>query len=319
MLKILVLGAGATGGYFGGRLAQAAQSNKADIDVQFLVRPKRAELLKSDGLRVESPQGNFTVPVRTVLHTELKPEHDLVLLSCKAYDLDSSILSVYPALRPDTYLLPLLNGLAHYDRLDQEFGARRILGGSCAIAGTLSPQGVVRQLSDLQRITFGLRPDNDSAAKSVLDRLALAYRATPVEVRYSDDVLTEIWEKYLMLASLAGMTCLMRSAVGDIVTTNEGDAMMRRMLAECVSAAQHAGKPPRPQALEASRNMLTMKGSNFTASMLRDLESGAQTEADHIVGDMLSRARAAGSDATMLQAAWVHLKARDARRKRESV
>lgn len=316
-MKILVLGAGATGGYFGGRLAQAEHERKGDFQVSFLVRPQRAELLRAKGLRVESPQGNFSIPVRAVVHTELQPEYDLVLLSCKAYDLESSILSIYPGMRKDSYVLPLLNGLAHFDRLDKEFGAHRIIGGCCAIAGTLTAEGVVRQLTDLQRITYGVRPGNDAGAAALLDRLDAAYKLTPVDVRHTGDVLTEIWEKYLMLAALAGMTCLMRSAVGDIVATDEGRALMLRMLDECVSAAHAAGKPPRPQALEATTKMLTAKGSAFTASMLRDLESGNRTESEHIIGDMLARVRAAGHDATMLQSAWVHLKARDARLARE--
>jgi 2-dehydropantoate 2-reductase len=317
MLKVLVLGAGATGGYFGGRLAQAALQRKTDFQVSFLVRPQRAALLRASGLRVESPQGNFNIPVQALVHTEVQPDYDLVLLSCKAYDLESSILSIYPGMRPDTYVLPLLNGLAHFNRLDREFGAHRVLGGCCAIAGNLTAEGTVRQMTELQRITYGVRPDNDAGANALLDRLDAAYALTPVEVRHSDDVLTDIWEKYLLLAALAGMTCLMRAPVGDIVATDDGHAMMLRMIEECASAARHAGKPPRAQALEAARKMLTTKGSNFTASMLRDLEAGNRTESEQIIGDMLARARAAGSEATLLQAAWVHLKSRDSRLVRE--
>ena len=316
-LKLLVLGAGATGGYFGGRLAQAAHLGKSAIDVTFLARPQRAAMLAARGLNVESPQGSFGIPVRTVLHTDLKPEYDLVLLSCKAYDLESSILSIYPGMRPDTCVLPVLNGLAHFDRLDREFGAHRVLGGCCHIAGNLSPEGLVRQMNDLQRITFGLRPQNGAAAKPLLDALALAYTQTPVEVRYSDNVLLEIWEKFVLLATLAGMTCLMRGAVGDIVAADEGAGLMLRMQGECEAAARHAGHASRQKVLEANSKMLTTRGSTFTASMLRDLESGSRTEGAHIVGDMLQRARAAGSDAAMLGIAWAHLQAREVRLARE--
>lgn len=317
-MKILVLGAGATGGYFGGRLAQAAQLGKTDAQVTFLVRPARAEALRRDGLVIQTPQERFAIPVRAVTHTELEPEHDLVLLSCKAYDLESSILAIYPGMRPDAAVLPVLNGLAHFDRLDAEFGAHRVLGGCCHIAGNLSPEGVVRQLTDLQRITFGARPQNDAASAALLDTLAAAFRQTTVGLRHSDNVLLDIWEKYVMLATLAGMTCLMRGAVGDIVATDEGNSLTLRMLDECLEAARHAGHPMRPNALEATISMLTAAGSTFSASMLRDLESGGRTEGAHIVGDMLVRARAAGSAATMLSVAWTHLQARDARLARES-
>ena len=275
-------------------------------------------MLQQHGLRIETPQGSFGLPVQTVIHTALKPEYDLVLLACKAYDLESSILAVYPGMRPDTYVLPLLNGLAHFDRLDAEFGAARVLGGCCHIAGYLTPEGVVRQMNDLQRITYGVRPHNNAGAKAVLDQLHSAYAATPVETRYPDDVRGDLWEKFVMLAALAGLTCLMRSATGDIMAAEGGAALTLRMLNECVSAARHAGQPPRAQALEAITKMLTQPGSTFTASMLRDLESGSRTEAAHIIGDMLARARAGGSDALLLQTAWVHLQARDARLKREA-
>ena len=316
-LKILVLGAGATGGYFGGRLAQAAHLGKSDIEVSFLVRPKRAEILKARGLNVESPQGSFGIPVRTVLHTELKPAYDLVLLSCKAYDLESSILAIYPGMRPDTCVLPVLNGLAHFDRLDREFGTERVLGGCCHIAGNLTPQGLVRQMTDLQRITFGLRPQNAAAGKDILDTLANAFRQTPVDLRYSEEVLQEIWEKFVLLATLAGMTCLMRGAVGDIAATDGGPALMQAMLAECEAAATHAGHASRPQVHAATAKMLSTPGSTFTASILRDLESGGRTEGAHIVGDMLLRARAAGAAAPLLGIAWTHLQAREARLARE--
>ncbi|MBL8379774.1 MAG: 2-dehydropantoate 2-reductase [Burkholderiales bacterium] len=317
-MKLLVLGAGATGGYFGGRLAQAAQLGKSDIEVDFLVRPRRADALRAQGLKVVSPQGDFTIPVNAVLHTELKPVYDLVLLSCKAWDLESSILSIYPGLTPDTAILPVLNGLAHFDRLDAEFGAGRVLGGCCHIGGNLGPDGVVRQMTDLQRITFGLRPRNDRSQQARLDALATAYRATPVDVRASDDVDQDLWEKFVLLASLAAMTCLMRANVGDIVSTDDGEHLMRAVYAECEAAARHANHAPRAAARDATLATLTQRGSNFTASMLRDLESGGNIEAAHIVGDMRARARAAGDPAPLLSVAWAHLQARDARRAREN-
>lgn len=316
-MKILVLGAGATGGYFGGRLAQAQQSGAADVDVTFLLRQRRADVLAEKGLTVESPQGDCNLAVRTVLHTALEPEYDLVLLSCKAYDLESAILSIYPGLKPETLILPLLNGLAHYDRLDREFGAARILGGCCHIAATLTADGGVRQMTDMQRITFGLRRGQAAQAGAAVARLHSAFKATVVDVRCADNVWQDIWEKFVLLSTLAGMTCLMRSAVGDIMTAGDGESMMRAMLDESESAARHAGFASRPSAFDAAATMLTRKDSAFTASMLRDLESGGQTEGDHIVGDMLRRARAAGNPAPLLAAAWVHLQAREARRTRE--
>jgi 2-dehydropantoate 2-reductase len=316
-MKILVLGAGATGGYFGGRLAQAAAAGKTDAEITFLVRPARAEALRARGLQVESPHGNFSLPVRTVLHTELKPEYDLVLLSCKAYDLESSILAIYPAVGPDTLILPVLNGMAHFDRLDAEFGVARVPGGCCHIAGNLTPEGVVRQMTELHRITFGVRAGNAAHTAKVLDALDAAFKQTPVETRYAEKVLQDVWEKFVMLCSLASTNCLMRGAVGDLLAADDGEAIALRAVAECEAAAAHAGYASRPNAAAATRKLLTTPGSAFHASMLRDLEAGYRTESEHIVFDMLKRARTAGSDATVLSFAWANLQTREARLQRE--
>jgi 2-dehydropantoate 2-reductase len=317
-MKILILGAGATGGYFGGRLAQAAAAGKTDVEVSFLVRPARAEKLHAGGLVVESPHGNFSLPVRTVLHTELKPEYDLVLLSCKAYDLESSILAIHPGMGPQTLILPVLNGLAHFERLDAEFGISRVLGGCCHIAGNLTPEGVVRQMTELHRITFGVREGNAPHAAAVVKHLDAAFKATPVDTKVPETVLQDVWEKFVMLASLAATNCLMRGAIGDLLEADDGQAIALRAVAECDAAAAHAGYASRPNALEATRKLLTTRGSAFHASMLRDLEAGYRTEGEHIVHDMLKRSRAGGSDATVLSFAWANLQAREARLRREA-
>lgn len=317
-MKLLVLGAGATGGYFAGRLAQAAHVGKATVDVRFLVRPGRATALAEKGLCVDSPHGSFSIPVRTVLQEELRADYDLVLLTCKAYDLESAIDAIRPALRPDTLILPLLNGLAHYDRLDREFGEARVLGGCCHIAGTMAPDGTIRQMTQVHRITYGLRPNNDAAALPWLEALHAGFAQTPVNARLAEDIDQEIWEKYVFLATLAGMTTLMRGSVGDIVAAEGGPALVLRMLDECEFAAASAGKPSRQRAWEATLKALTLPGSPSTASMLRDLESGARIESSHIVGDMLHRVVAAGGVAPLLEAAWVHLQVRDLRRQREA-
>jgi 2-dehydropantoate 2-reductase len=310
-MKILVLGAGATGGYFGGRLAQAG------ADVTFLVRERRAAQLAKDGLVVKSPHGDFTLRVRYVTQAQAKPEYDLVILTPKAYDLDAAVESIRLVLGPAAHVLPLLNGLAHLDRFDAELGAPRVLGGTCHIAATMTPEGEIRQLSQLHRIAYGLRSGTSPDARAKLEALHAAYRRTPIDAVLADDIMLELWEKYVLLATLAAMTCLMRSSVGDIMATDEGEALMGETLQACVRTAAAAGHPPREKALAGARKLLFERASTFTASMLRDVEAGQRTEADHIVGDMLKRARAAGVDPGPLRAAYAHLQAYQARRTRE--
>jgi 2-dehydropantoate 2-reductase len=310
-MKILVLGAGAIGGYFGGRLAEAG------ADVTFLVRERRAAQLERDGLVVKSPHGDIRRQVQIVREGAVKPEYDLVILTCKAYDLDSAIASIKPAMGQATFVLPLLNGLAHLERLDEAFGPGRVLGGTCYLAGTMTSEGEIVQLSPLHRIAFGKRPGNDAKAAVALMKLAAAFTKTKIESQLATDILLEMWEKYVLLATLAAMTCLMRAAVSDIMAADEGESLMEACLATCEDTAKAAGHEPRSDRMAQARKMLTERDSTFTASMLRDVESGLRTEADHIVGDMLKRATDAKVPSGILRAAYCHLQAYEARRERE--
>jgi len=311
-MKILVLGAGAIGGYFGGRLVQAG------ADVTFLVRERRAQQLRANGLVVRSPHGDFTVPARTLVRAEPGSAFDLVLLTCKAYDLDSAIETLVPAVGASTCVLPLLNGIAHIERLAAAFGAARVAGGSCAIPATLTAQGEVVQLGTFHRIVFGRLPKTSADAQPKLEALRDRYAATPVPVELADDMTAALWEKFVGLATLAAMTCLMRATVGDILHTDAGAALLDETFDACRRTAAAAGHPPGEAALATFRAMLSDRTSTLTASMLRDLEAGGRTEGAHIVGDMLRRAQAAGANPGALRAAWCHLQAAERLRERKA-
>jgi 2-dehydropantoate 2-reductase len=301
-VRILVLGAGAVGGYFGGRLAEAGG------DVSFLVRPRRAAELAANGLAIASPAGDATLAVRTV--TTAAAPYDLVLLCCKAYDLAAAMESVAPAVGAESCVLPLLNGLRHLDLLDARFGAPRVLGGLCAIAATLG-EGRILHLSKFHRITFGER---DGRRSERVDAFAALAALARFESAASDAILLEMWEKWVLLATLAGMTCLMRAPVGAIAATRDGEALTNELLGECSAVAAASGFAPRAEFLERTRGMLTARGSPFTASMLRDIERGGPTEGAHILGDLLQRARALGVAAPLLRIAACHTEAYEARR-----
>jgi 2-dehydropantoate 2-reductase len=309
-MKVLILGAGAVGGYFGGRLVQSG------ADLTFLVRPARAQKLAQSGLTIKSPMGDANVAVKTVLQEVVQPDYDLVILSCKAYDLDASITAIAAAMGPKTLVLPLLNGMAQLARLEQAYGSARVLGGTCYIASTLDAEGTIHHMSKFQGITCGPRAGNHAHAGALLRELTEAYARVSVECKLSADIEQDMWEKYVLLASLAAMTCLLRASVGEILEAEDGEALMRETLSACVATAAAAGHAPRAESLQRTEGMLFARGSAFTASMLRDMESGGRVEADHIVGDMLGRARAAGIDARLLAAAYCHLQAYEARRRR---
>jgi 2-dehydropantoate 2-reductase len=307
-MKILVLGAGAIGGYFGARLMQAG------ADVCFLVRPRRQAQLQANGLVVRSPHGDFTVPARAVRREQVDAPAELLLLACKAYDLDAAIESIAPAMGPQSTLVPLLNGLAHIDRLIAAFGPARVAGGSCGIPATISPEGEVRQMGPFHRIVFGPLPGTAPEAGPKLQALHDLFKRTPVDVALDTQMTRALWEKFAGLATLAALTCLMRGSVGDILHADDGAALFAQTFAACEGAARAAGHAPREAASAAFRAMWADPASTLTASMLRDLESGGPTEGAHIVGDMLQRVRAAGLDPGVLPAAWCHLQVAERRR-----
>jgi 2-dehydropantoate 2-reductase len=308
-MKILVVGAGAVGGYFGGRLAQAGQ------DVTFLVRPGRAAQLQKAGLVIKSPLGDATLhDVKTVLAEQLQQQFDLIILSCKAYDLASAIASFAPAVGPQTLIMPLLNGMQHMDVLQQQFGAAHVLGGQCLIAATLDREQQIVHLNNLAAISFGTPlggiPDSVQAVVE-------AMRGAQFEASASDDILQLMWEKWVFLATLAGSTCLFRASIGDILSAPDGAALITALWEECQAIAAHNGHPPRPAVLERTRQMLFAEGSPLTASMLRDVENQARTEVDPILGDLLARAPESDKPtSSVLNIAFNHLKAYEARRVR---
>jgi 2-dehydropantoate 2-reductase len=299
-MRILVVGAGAIGGFFGGRLLQAGR------DVTFLVRPKRAAELARDGLMIKSPHGDVTLPnPPTVQAAELTPDYDLVLLGCKAFDLDDAIASFQRGVGPTTAILPLLNGMKHFDALDASFGSDRVLGGQCVIAATLDAQRRVVQLAPMNAITFGER-DGGSSERSA--GIARALGGAGFDVNPSTDILQEMWEKWVFLATLAGSTSLMRAAIGDILASPGGADFMLGVLDEIAAIAGAAGHSPRDAFLQRTRGMLLAEGSKLTASMFRDIQAGAPIEADHVIGDLIARADAAKTPAARLRGIYTHLK-----------
>ena len=296
-MKILVLGAGATGAYFGARLIESGS------DVTFLVRPARAERLRAEGLRVVSEHGDFAAPVSTLVTIPPGASFDVVLLACKAYDLDSAIAAIAPAIGARTRVVPLLNGMRHLDALDLAFGAERVWGGLCHIPVTLQDDGVVRHLGKVHRLTFGARREDPRTAE-----IAPALLAMPVSVTHSERIVAAMWEKWAFLSTLAAMTCVMRGSIGQIVATPDGTALMRRCYAEARGVAQACGHPVGDASAADSDTSLTAANSPLTASMLRDLERGARTECEHILGDLVARGARAGLDLPLLATACAHLR-----------
>lgn len=307
-----MLGAGGIGGYFGAKLQRAGG------DVTFLVRPSRAERLAEKGLSVISPLGNMHIVPKLITSAEgpdSKAQFDVAILSCKAYDLDAAVDSVAPALAPQGIVVPLLNGLAHLDQLDRRFGRECVQGGFAHIGVTLTPEGEILHLNELHRLVIGTRAHPASAH---LQPLACLLARSDIDFSLSENIEGEMWEKFVFLTTLAAATCTMRAATGDILQTHAGERFMLDLLDECNAVARahdYGLKEPR---LAFYQGLLRQAGSNNTASMLRDMEKKGATEAEHILGDMVSRAGAKGVAVPSLNIAYSHMQAYEIRKRRES-
>ncbi len=305
-MRILVVGAGAIGGYFGGRLLQAGN------DVTFLVRPKRAAELAGAGLVIKSPNGDVTLKdPPTVQADRLAEQFDVVLLSCKAFDLQDAIRSFAPAVGPNTSVIPLLNGMLHLNVLDEKFGAGRVLGGLCAIAATLNQAREVVQLAPMNSLNFGER---DGSMSERVRAIANVFDSGKFGAAASEHILQDMWEKWVFLASLAASTSLMRTSVGNILAATGGKDFLLGMLDECSAIAKAAGHAPTGPFFQRTSGMLTAEGSPMTASMFRDIKAGLPVEADHVIGDLVARADAAKIPVPKLRIAYTHLKAYEKQR-----
>src|SRR5713226_573542 len=283
---VLVVGAGAIGGYFGGRLLAAG------CDVTLLLRPRRAAELARTGLVIRSQFGDIDLPAPPMVTADtLREPFDIVLLSCKAYDLDDAMAAFASAVVPQTVILPLLNGIRHLDALEARFGAYHVLGGQCLISAVLDPNGQIVHLSDSHSLSFGER---DGLRSARVEAIASALSSAGFEARLSEAILQEMWEKWVFIATGAGITCLMRAAVGDIVAAG-GSELASTLFAECSAIAAQAGFPPGEAAVRNNQATFMAAGSTLTASMLRDIERNAPIEADHVVGDLLRRGVEGGS------------------------
>jgi 2-dehydropantoate 2-reductase len=297
-MRLLIVGAGSTGGYFGGRLAQAGR------DVTFLVRPARAANLQANGLQILSPHGDVTLVPKLVIAGNITTPFDAVLLTVKAFSLEAALDDLAPAVGPETMILPVLNGMKHMDMLAARFGEKPVVGCVCKVAAIVDDQGRIVQLAGFHDLAYG---EMNGASSPRTEQLDLFLQGAGFNARLSRTIEREMWEKWVLLATMGGVTCLMRGNVGEIEAAPGGTDFVLRFLDEVLSVVAVVGHSPGEAALTSTRAMLTGRGSIQTSSMYRDLQKGSPIEADQIIGDLLARARRANVPTPLLAAAYTHL------------
>ncbi|MFI8825203.1 ketopantoate reductase family protein [Streptomyces sp. NPDC053431] len=306
-MRILVVGAGATGGYFGAMLARAGQ------DVTFLVRPARAEALRRRGLRVVGRDEEWRVDPVLLTARELAAApapYDLVLLSVKAAALPAAMEDLAPAVGPDTAIVPQLNGFAHLDALTARFGADRVLGGVSKVVTTLDDEGDILRLAPLAHLTLGER---DGTVTRRVEAIRKVLGDAGIDARVPENVLTAMWHKWVFITTFGALTGLMRGTVGEVNAQPGGTELATGLLDEASAVAAAAGHPVPEAERRASLDVVTAAGSPMVPSLYRDLVAGRPTEVEHLFGDLTARARALGVPTPLLDLATLHLRVHQAR------
>jgi 2-dehydropantoate 2-reductase len=298
-MKILVVGAGAVGGYFGARLAQAGR------DVTFLVRPARAQQLQRDGLRILSPHGDLTLKPQTITSTEITSPYDIIFVSVKAQALDQAIKDMKAAVGPETMIYPVLNGMRHMGTLVHSFGEQAVLGGVTFVSTDLDEQGRIVQLTPMDRVIYGERSGEITPRIRSLDE---TFRNAGFETEVSTNITQAMWDKWVTIASFGLITCLLGGPVGEINAVSDGKQTALQAIDECAAIAKACGFPTPQPHLETVRKLASDKDSKFTSSMYRDLHKGAPVEVDTILGDLLDHGHAHQIEAPLLQACCVRLR-----------
>lgn len=297
-MRMLIVGAGAIGGYYGGRLAQAGR------DVTFLVRARREAQLRDDGLQIKSPNGDVKIKPQLVTAEALHAHYDAVLLAVKAFSLEAVLADMAPAIGPETMILPVLNGMKHIDILSTRFGKHAIAGCACRIAVELDGAGHIVQLNPPNDMAYGEMDGKPSERISALDGFM---KDAGFNARISPLIAREMWEKWILLAGLGGTNCLMRGAIGEVEGAPGGTEFVERLLDEIIAVVTAAGVPPSPEFVDFAHKTLTAKGSAMTSSMYRDLLKDLPIEADQIIGDLLARGATAGIATPLIGAVYANL------------
>jgi 2-dehydropantoate 2-reductase len=298
-MKILVVGAGAVGGYFGGRLVEKGE------DVTFLVREGRRSQLEKTGLSIQSVHGNIDLKPNLLLSGDHPTPYDAIILSVKAYHLQSAMESIEPYVGEDTMILPLLNGMSHVDKLIERFGEQNVIGGLCFVESTLDSQGRIIQSSPIHDLVFGERTGEKTDR---ILKLEDALSGTKANFLHSENIVQDMWHKYLFITTLSGVTSLFRAPIGPIRENETGLSSIKKTLGETAAIMRKLGAPIADDIEAKQLEKLKSMGYEMKSSLQRDMEKELAVEADHLYGYLLTEAEKHDIYASTLQTIYANLK-----------
>lgn len=281
-MKILVVGAGAIGGYFGGRLLEKGE------DVTFLVRENRRKQLEKTGLIIESINGDIAIQPPMILAGENEDKFDVILITTKSYQLRGAIEDIRPHLKKDGMVLPLLNGVSHVDELIEAFGDDAVIGGLCFIETTLDANGTVVQPSPMNQLVYGERTGERTPR---IEWLESTFKGTKADFILSENINQDMWHKYMFITAMSGVTSLMGSSIGPITELESGKRITIALLNEISNVMTKMDAPIQKDIAKIQFNRICELKRGMKSSMQRDMEKSLPTEAEHLQGFIIKKAR----------------------------
>lgn len=298
-MRILVLGAGGVGGFFGGRLVEKGE------DVTFLVRSKRKKQLEERGLVIRSINGDFSFQPKLITKEDRTAPFDVILFSTKAYHLNEAIQDLKPFVGESTVIIPLLNGIAHLSLLQKEFGEEKVIGGLCFIETTLNDEGEIVQTSAANRLVFG---EMKSQHAEKIKHISKAFAGTKSSFVLSENITQDMWHKYLFITVMSGVTTLMRAPIGPIRESEGGRDFIQNLFEECMQIMRCIGAPIKDNIVQEHMKTMDKISYNMKSSMQRDMEKGSSIEGAHLQGYLLDVAKQFSIEAPLLGAVYQNLK-----------
>lgn len=282
-MRILVVGAGAIGGYFGGRLQEKGE------DVTFLVRARRKAQLEATGLNIKSEHGDIELKPKLITAEESTDAFDVILLSTKSYHLEGAIRDLRSFTGKDTMIVPLLNGVAHIETLVEAFGEEAVLGGLCFVETTLDGEGTIIQTSPAHQLVYGERDGTMSERMTVLQKI---FGGTKADFKASGQISREMWHKYMFITAMSGITTAMESPVGPIMETKSGRNTVEALLKEIGAVMNAMAAPISADASGEQFARISGLKPEMKSSMQRDAEKAMPLESGHLQGYLLEKAYA---------------------------
>jgi len=285
-MRIAVIGAGGIGGYFGGLLA------KAGHEVSFLARGEHLRALRERGLRVRSVHGGFELPL---VHATDRPEElgqpELLLFAVKTYDTERAAQAIRPVVPAGATVLSFQNGVDSVERIDAVLGAGVAMAGTAHIETTIAEPGLIAQTSPMRRVAFG-EPDGRRSER--LERVLAAFETAGLQPTLSDDIRKALWEKFLFIVGMSGLSTLTRSPIGEVLAIPETREMLSGAFAETAAVAEAEGIQLDPDPVARMMAFAHTLKRDMKSSMQRDLERGRRLEVESLNGTVVRLARAHG-------------------------